>query len=527
MGFAAFNEYAKERSLSHTGYLKVLDKAHELGYRLLSAGADTNFYGYDYSLGLLEFKSSIRMIPHPEEPFNLVRLLNTEKFAKDGKAGYFFFSVKRKGEFYDRLLAQDGEPKTALELMNGSILTEDTQKPEDIIVGNHFYFDDVPISSPKEVETVRRKIEPVADADRTDGQKEIDLESKIVTSPRGMKMAKFRANEYKPEYDAALKKLGAHTVFIDEPTRNEIESYDEEQGFYLQPRWVAWMAPAAPLKDYIAGLASKSRRKSLHNNVKRGENLRAEIKPLTVEDYEAWWPIYNKIMTEKPGGVVRHPSEWARKEVEEKGSLDTWYSAFYYDPEDGSLLGGQILYVEEERGFVGGAWAAYRQRAKDLKLELGVQGVVSLLKLAEQKSLPMFSQGKDTNLYGYDYNPGLMARKSLDGMTPYPGNPIGLLKVLDPTPFTESNYDNKRAGYFFFSLKREGEFYKRYLESVDAGGERPSPEKLLGGFLRPQGPSPSSIMVLNHFTIDDDVKVPTPTGIDVIRRKIESDGSES
>ena len=143
-----------------------LEKAKELGFKYASAGADTNFYGYDYDLGLLAWKAAIRMVPHPEEPFNLIKVLDPSKFA-EGKAegeraGHFFFSIKREGAFYERFLdradGMTGEEGEGFELIGSAFLEDAIAKPEEMMVGNQFYFDDIVTPAPRQVKTIRRKI---------------------------------------------------------------------------------------------------------------------------------------------------------------------------------------------------------------------------------------------------------------------------------------------------------------------------------------------------------------------------------
>ncbi|MFH2203931.1 MAG: hypothetical protein ABIJ96_12495, partial [Elusimicrobiota bacterium] len=98
--------------------------------------------------------------------------------------------------------------------------------------------------------------------------------------------------------------------------------------------------------------------------------------------------------------------------------------------------------------------------------------------------------------------------------------------VLNPAKFAAvRDGEGKRRGYFFFSLKREGKLWERYLESAD--GAPKEPRELMGApFLCVDAPSPESMIVGNHFSYDDE-SIQTPHGVEVIRRPIANDGPSS
>jgi hypothetical protein len=137
---------------------------------LVSAGADTNLYGYDYSLGLLGYKAQIQMIPHPEEPFSLFKVLNHEKLGGDkdfaGKRpGYYYFRVKRDSPFAKRYLELADEQRASVEgydLMGGAFFSDEADKAGDMMEGVQRYFDDEKIPVPSGVETVRIPLGPAS-----------------------------------------------------------------------------------------------------------------------------------------------------------------------------------------------------------------------------------------------------------------------------------------------------------------------------------------------------------------------------
>lgn len=344
------------------------------------------------------------------------------------------------------------------------------------------------------------------------------IQARFLKSPRGLVFARFRAGEYKPEYDERAKALGADIVYIRRPSRKELETYGEEQDFYLKPRWVRWVRPAQTVEEMIASIPAKNRTK-LKKNLSRGEAVPVEVKALNEEDYAAWHKIYMDEVVGKPGGRMHVGPDWVKDMPEAKRRL--WHIILFRSPATGEVIGGALMAERPDFGILSVGFAAYRAEAKEHSVSYRAMALAMLK--ARELGYKNVSAGADTNLYGYDYNLGLLGWKAENAMIPYPEEPFELMKVVNSGKFAEvADGEGRKAGYFFHALRREGEFYRRYLEAADEQPGRDTEEgfhlKLLGGtYFEPGTPAPEAVLEGRHFYFDD-VSIKTPNGLEVIRK---------
>jgi carnosine synthase len=344
------------------------------------------------------------------------------------------------------------------------------------------------------------------------------LKSRVNPSPRGLNFAKFLPGEWKPEYEARLKELGADVVDIRHPGREQVEAHSEADGWDLKPRWVRWVRPAQSKEDFLAGLTSKSRR-SLSKRLRKADKaieegrLSVETKRMTQQDFDEWYPLYKKYVVGKAGGTEHVNPEWARKQLE-SGKID-WYGVWYRNG-DGEMIGGMIMAPLPGRGYVSMGYAAYNEEAKTL--ELSYVSAFKGMALAVEKGLAYASAGADTNLYGFDYSLGLLGYKAQIQMIPHPEEPFSLFKVLNPEKLGgDVDFQGKRPGYYYFRLKRGSEYVNRYLELSDEQRASVEGYDLMGGaFFSDEAEAPEAMMEGVQYYFDDQ-KIPTPPGVETVR----------
>lgn len=355
------------------------------------------------------------------------------------------------------------------------------------------------------------------------GMNDDELEAYVmknaVTSPRGLKRVNFASGDYRPSYDAALRKLGVEMVVIKTPSRAEVGRFSEEDGYHLKSEYVRWVTPTHSLEEHDAMQPHARNRKSFHDMLKASAGLTVKVEPLTLEKFDEWYPIYEDEVVNKPGGKRNVARDWARK-LQADGLLGERWAVFYYDPKEPTrMLGGVLMRAWPEKGMMVGNFAAYRPELKDASPS--VRTFSEGLKLAKTLGLPVFSLGQDTDFYGYDYNIGLMANKATLLMTPYPSEGVILMKVLDTAKIAENkNKQGKNAGYFFFGIKRDGPLVERYLAARENGAD-PDAEDLVGGrYFTPEALPAADATTAWHFENNDPNPPRVPSGITFNRRKM-------
>ncbi|MBI4370361.1 MAG: ATP-grasp domain-containing protein, partial [Elusimicrobia bacterium] len=333
-----------------------------------------------------------------------------------------------------------------------------------------------------------------------DREEQGKIEPEIIASPRGLKFARYYAGQFKPDEEASLRSQGVDILTIRNPSREDVERFTEEQGWYLKPRWVRWIRPAQSAEEFLAGLDDGKLRGQYKKILRESANVKAEIKPLTLEDYAEFFPIYRDEVGGKPGGRLHLTEGWAEQEL--KG-VRKWHGIYFRDPDTNEMTGGMLVAEVPEGGYLSMGYAAYRPKAKEYSISY--RGALMAMDLAVKLGYKLVSEGADTNLYGYDYSLGLLGFKAKGRMYPFAEGPIELLKALDPSKFLSiTDSKGQRPGYFFFSLKREGTFYERLLEALPFDDEDREVRSLWGGGFFAEGtPKPEEMMAGNHFYGDD------------------------
>lgn len=339
-----------------------------------------------------------------------------------------------------------------------------------------------------------------------------------VVSPRGLKRVNFASGDYRPEYDAALRRLGVDAAVIKAPSRAELGRFKEDDGYHLKSEYVRWVMPVHSLEEHEAALG-KNRGRFL-KDLKASEGFKfGPPEPLTAEKFAQWYPLYQEeIVQNKPGGKSNVAADFVQQRID-KGDIGTWYGIYYYDPADPTrMVGGVIMKAWPERGMFVLGYAAYRPDFR--KANPNVRNIAETLPLAQKLGFKVFSFGQDTNFFGYDYTLGLMSNKAGHLLTPYPEDEIVLLKVLETKKIASvKDKQGKNGGYFFYGIKRDSPLVERYLATKEAGAPKEAQE-LLGSdhYFTPEMLPAGQTTVARHFQGDDPNALRIPAGIELVER---------
>lgn len=270
----------------------------------------------------------------------------------------------------------------------------------------------------------------------------------IQTNFIGGRIATFESGTFDPNEEVALKKARADIIFVDNPTENEIEM-GRDNGYYLAPVNVLWTRPIVSFENFLE-LKKSDERSRFKSKLKRSENVRTEIGPITLEDFNHWYSVYEEeVVARERGRRVIEPT-WAA----EKGTkLKRYRKMFFYDKDSGEFLGGMILRKQDKTKTLQAPYAAYKSRARDLNL--GVRAFAEAMNYGAKRGYSVLSYGSDTNLYGHHLPISLMEYKSSLGLAPTTASSKErLVKVLNPD-FLNRDYflfvfeERRMAGHHF------------------------------------------------------------------------------
>ncbi len=351
----------------------------------------------------------------------------------------------------------------------------------------------------------------------TEPELEAYVAAHSATSPRGLTRVNFASGDYKPRYDAALRRLGADMVVIKAPSRAELAEFSEEDGYHLKSEYERWVMPVRDVDGQMQALGKADRQRQFRKALASSDGVPFQVGPLSIAKYEEWYKIYEDEVVGKPGGKRNVGLDFARK-LADKGELGKeWYGLFFYDKNDPSkMTGGVIMKASPERGMFILGYAAYRHELRDANPMTRV--FVEASKLAKTLGYKVLSFGQDTNFFGYDYSLGLMMSKSGFLLTPYPEDEITLMKVLDTSKIASiKNGQGQSGGYFFFGIKRDSKVAERYLASKDAGTPKEA-QDLLGSahYFDGKIDPAKDVVVGRRFHGDDPNALRVPVGIDVV-----------
>lgn len=353
-----------------------------------------------------------------------------------------------------------------------------------------------------------------------------ELAALIKTSVRGLKSAEFQGEQYRPEYEARLKALGADVVAVDNPTPAQLRALTEQDGYHLSSAMLRWVTPVpGSLEKYVEAADPKNPdgrwpntkvRGSIRTELKKSKDVQVSLEPLRKEAYEEWYEIWDKEVGGKPGGTRAWHKDFPSKLVDPKQSPtdpSKWFLLTFRV--NGELVGGAAMMLWTERELVSIGAAAYKAEFKG-KYSLSVRTFAEAMRLAASKGFDLLSYGSDFNLYGYDFALGLNNYKVSVGMVPYPEKSVRLVKLLSGDKFKAPdllNKDGKSEGFFLYRIPRESELAARYLKSAEAGAPAQA-ETLIGGKYFTPAALPAAATLRGVHYVDSDLPARLADGLE-------------
>ncbi len=166
LGYAAYDEseYARKFQLSVRTFAEGLKLATAQNLKYISYGADRSRFdrkaftaegkddgtGFDFAaMGLLEYKSGVRMTAGPEEGVMLEKDLVSEGRGHE----FFVLGLKRQGPHMDAYYAaRDRGEKPEIDTLTGPLLEPGSMTPHQIMQGHHFSKGGSKVRAPREID---------------------------------------------------------------------------------------------------------------------------------------------------------------------------------------------------------------------------------------------------------------------------------------------------------------------------------------------------------------------------------------
>jgi hypothetical protein len=264
------------------------------------------------------------------------------------------------------------------------------------------------------------------------------LLSRAIEGGRGkVRIAVFQSGYYNASLADTLRNEGFFAVAIKDPTLSDIHEHPD---FVLAPEWIRWLMPTPKTsEEWADSLHSSHHRNVLKQRLKtiqiQGDDVRVEVKPLTLSDYRLWHEsLYLPVIGGKTGAILFWPKAEAlskRVRVTPAGDVVNFLRIFMYR-RDGCLIGGSLWSVSHSKSSLTVRAAAFEQQAR-ATYELSLWVMEEAILYANAHQLRWTSHGSDPNFYGVDVGIGLQSYKASIGMKPVlcKAGSFQLVKILD------------------------------------------------------------------------------------------------
>jgi hypothetical protein len=206
-----------------------------------------------------------------------------------------------------------------------------------------------------------------------------------------VKVAVFNGGGYDSSLEHDLRIEGFFAVAIKDPKPSDISEHPD---FVLAPEWIRWLMPTPETSEaWVTSLGSSHDRNQLRKKLKpshiESNDVRVEIKPLTVSDYKVWHEsLYIPEIGGKTGAVLLWPKTEALSKkvtVTPLGTVADFYRIFMYH-KDWSLIGGALWSVSHSESSLTTRAAAFEQKAL-ARYELAIRGMEESILFAASHGL--------------------------------------------------------------------------------------------------------------------------------------------
>ena len=273
-----------------------------------------------------------------------------------------------------------------------------------------------------------------------------------------VKIAVFQDEQYHPGLEQHLVAEGYFAVVVRDPDPSEIDKYRD---YLLAPEWIRWIMPTPPsIEAWIESRSGSHDRYKLRKKLKASERqrgrVRADIAPLTAEDYSTWYKrLYFPEIGGRKGGVLfwPEPGNLAQKvTLTAEGVVENFLRIFLHGP-DGDLIGGELWAVNADENSLTIRAAAFERKAQT-DYELAIRALEELRICAMSRGLNWLSYGTDPNLFGVDTGIGLQRFKATLGMKPVLARygTFHLLKILNRDLSLIRNGEDYQPAVLVFAL---------------------------------------------------------------------------
>jgi hypothetical protein len=284
------------------------------------------------------------------------------------------------------------------------------------------------------------------------------LSRAIEGGPGKVRVAVFQSGYYNASLADTLKNEGFFAVAIKDPTLSDIY---ERPDFVLAPEWIRWLMPTPKTSEaWTDSLQSGHHRNLLKKRLKivhmHADEVRVEVKPLTVSDYRFWHEsLYLPIIGGKTGAILFWPKAEVlskRARVTPAGDVVNFLRVFMYH-KDGSFIGGSLWSVSHSKSSLTVRAAAFEQKAR-AKYELSIRVMEEAILYANAHELRWTSYGFDPNFYGVDVGIGLQTFKASIGMKPVLRKAVSfqLVKILDENLSQIRSADGVKPSVLIFTI---------------------------------------------------------------------------
>ena len=280
----------------------------------------------------------------------------------------------------------------------------------------------------------------------------------IIKKGTHTKIAVFQDEDYNSSLEHDLISEGFFAVAIKDPKPSDINGHPD---FILAPEWIRWLMPTPESSEtWITALGSSHDRYKLRKKLKaihnQSSDVRVEISPLSITDYNIWYEnLYLPEIGGKTGAILFWPkAESLSKKVTvtSSGEVVDFFRIFMYH-QAGSFIGGALWSISPSENSLTTRASAFEKNARG-KYELAIRAMDESRVFATSHGLKWLSYGTDPNLFGVDVGLGLQMFKARNGMKPVLARvgSIHLIKILNKNLNQLHTIDGKKPSVFIFSM---------------------------------------------------------------------------
>ncbi|MCB9798515.1 hypothetical protein H6758_02215 [Candidatus Nomurabacteria bacterium] len=280
----------------------------------------------------------------------------------------------------------------------------------------------------------------------------------LCVTPCGLIHLTILPDQYSSEREQKLLEIVQPTTLsIAQPTK-KLWVQLKEQGFFLRSEMVRWYAKVGSKLEPWEYLPARRAKKARYY-VKKSEEYRFEILPMTRESFSAWLPIYEQEVAERENGFgIFYPKIFL------SGSkMDDMKMIHIYNAND-ELIGGAVVNPwggfgdigKQPRKYTSFLLQSYKKGHRNSALAYRLAQEV--MNIARDYDDHVYGYGGDFNFWGETIQPGLLSHKSVLGMIPIPELQVEAFRVV-----SQKNIEKWSKEWYIMQLREEHHITKKYF----------------------------------------------------------------